>query len=419
MSCGISSKPTRSGIRAGVVAAIAVLIGSVALAAPFEEIIREAARKNGLVPPEKTRVQINRALLSPGEKLFKSKALSLNGNIACQTCHLDKFGSADGLPNAVAVGGKGEGRERGLGGGGILPRNTLPFWGRGGAGFSVFFWDGKIHFVGEEKASQFGDARPSDDPFITAVHLPAVEIREMLAEDKKVLANKTETVDGARNLFAAIAGQLRSKEPEAVHAIAQAFEVNEEDVTFLHMATSLASFIRDRFRIRETKFHRFVFKGESLSAEELRGAQLFYGKGKCATCHSGAYFTDFRFHAVPLPQIGFGKNGFGVDYGRFNVTHNPDDLYKFRTPPLFNVEKTAPYGHSGSVPMMRDAIIYHFDPLRGLDAARMRPLDRHEFAKRLGAASENMLLIGFLDEGEVNALVAFLRTLSFDIEKLQ
>ena len=39
------------------------------------------------------------------------------------------------------------------------------------------------------------------------------------------------------------------------------------------------------------------------------------------------------------------------------------DPYKFRTTPLFNVEKTAPYGHSGSVATIEDAIAAHFDPL--------------------------------------------------------
>ena len=66
-------------------------------------------------------------------------------------------------------------------------------------------------------------------------------------------------------------------------------------------------------------------------------------------CHAGAYFTDFQYHTIAFPQLGSGRNGFGIDYGRFNVTYNPADLYKFRTPPLFNVTNTPPYGHSGSV----------------------------------------------------------------------
>jgi cytochrome c peroxidase len=177
--------------------------------------------------------------------------------------------------------------------------------------------------------------------------------------DKAVRSNKTETVKGAENVYRAVMEQLRAKESDAIKALGKAFDTKPDDVTFLHVAESIASFIRTRFRIKETQLHRFVFKGEEISAEALRGAQIFYGKGKCSICHSGAYLTDFGFHAIPMPQIGFGKNGFGVDYGRFNVTHDPKDLYKFRTPPLINVEKTAPYGHSGSVATLHEAIKFH------------------------------------------------------------
>ena len=237
-----------------------------------------------------------------------------------------------------------------------------------------------------------------------------------LDEDRTVSSNKKETVKSAENIFAAILEQLRAREPAAMQAIAAKYSTKAENVTFLQVATTLASFIRERFRIRETKFHRFVFGDGALSPEEMRGAQLFYGKAKCSNCHSGPYFTDFQFHAVPLPQIGFGKNGFGVDYGRFNITHDPDDLYKFRTPPLYNVEKTAPYGHSGSVASLKEAIVYHFDPLRGLEPARMDALSRHELYKRLAASAASGALIAHLTDDEVAALVAFLKSLSFEAE---
>jgi cytochrome c peroxidase len=356
---------------------------------------------------------VKRELAVHGKTFFESKSVSLNGDISCRNCHLDEFGSADGIPNAVAVGGEGKGAARMRSGGGILPRNTLPFWGRGGVDLSVFFWDGKIDFSGARKLSQFGDALPSDDPLITAVHLPVVEIREMLAEDKTVRSNKKETIQAADNLYRALMAQLKENEPGAVDGVARLLSISPDDVSFLHIATAIASFIRQEFRLRETRFHRFVFKEDALTDEELRGAQLFYGKAKCSNCHSGPYLTDFNFHAVPFPQIGFGKNGFGIDYGRFNVTHDPADLYKFRTPPLFNVEKTAPYGHSGSVATMREAIVFHFDPLRGIDPMRMSALGRHEYFKRLAISAESKLLTGYLDDEEVDSLVAFLKTLSF------
>ena len=55
--------------------------------------------------------------------------------------------SADGIPNAVGVGGIGEGSERVKSYGAILPRNTLPLWGRGIENFNTLFWDGRIERV--------------------------------------------------------------------------------------------------------------------------------------------------------------------------------------------------------------------------------------------------------------------------------
>ena len=76
-------------------------------------------------------------LSKSGEALFESTAISLNGDISCSTCHLDSKGSADGLPLAAAIGGKGKGIARFNSGAQLLPRNTLPFWGRGGAEVGV------------------------------------------------------------------------------------------------------------------------------------------------------------------------------------------------------------------------------------------------------------------------------------------
>ncbi|MET4701830.1 cytochrome c peroxidase [Constrictibacter sp. MBR-5] len=412
MNSAGSLRSTKSAIRAAGFAA-ALLLASASLAAPFEDIVRKAARDNGFAPAKTTHVSTDPALVAAGRILFESKSLSLNGQIACQTCHLTEFGSADGIPNAVAVGGEGKGTARIMTEGGILPRNTLPFWGRGGQGFNVFFWDGKIDFSAVVPISQFGDTVPSDDPLVTAVHLPPVEIREMLAEDDLVRANKREDIGSAQTLYRAIAAQVAERESEALANIAAARGKEPGDVEFGDIALALASFIRAEFRLRPTRFHKFVFSDGDLTDQELRGAQLFYGKGKCANCHSGPYMSDFGFHAIAMPQLGFGKNGFGIDYGRFNVTHDPEDLYKFRTPPLLNAEKTAPYGHSGSMATLEEAIVAHFDPLHQFDPASLTSLDRHEFFKRLAASADSGLLMGYLDDAEVEALVGFLKTLSF------
>src|SRR5712692_3305473 len=146
----------------------------------FPRILRQQIVANGFIPAKDLYVNKDEALIDVGKVIFKSKKLSLNGNIACKTCHLSKFGSADGIPVAAAVGGSGEGPERLLSGAKLLARNTLPFWGRGGPSFKTLFWDGKEDYSDGREISQFGSRPPSDDALVTAAHLPVVEVREML-----------------------------------------------------------------------------------------------------------------------------------------------------------------------------------------------------------------------------------------------
>lgn len=405
----------KSAINAPAAALALLLWAGSAHSDAFDEIIKKTALNNGLVRPEELFDQTDKILVDEGRRLFESKSLSLNGNIACATCHLHKFGSADGIPNAVAIFGVGEGPERAVRGGPLLPRNALAFWGRGAHGFNTFFWDGKIDYSGPQPVTQFGQRVPSTDPLVTAIHLPVVEVREMLDEDTFVASNKQETQEAADNIYRAIASKIKSDEPQTVKSIGNKLSISADEISYIHLARAIAAFIRTEFRLRETRFHKYVFDGGELTNEERNGALIFYGKGKCSNCHNGPHFSDFQFHAIPFPQLGFGKNGFGVDYGRFNVTFSPDDLYKFRTAPLYNVSKTAPFGHSGSIATLENAITAHFDPLSLVDTAKLSALDRHELFKRISAAGTSAHFLSYLSPKEVRDVANFLRALSFEV----
>ena len=379
----------------------------------FPQILRTQILENGFIPAKEMHVNKDEGLVLIGKVIFESKKLSLNGNISCQTCHLRQFGSADGIPNAAAIGGTGEGPQRLLSGAQLLPRNTLPLWGRGAKGFHTFFWDGKVDFSNSKKISQLGSRPPSDDALVIAAHLPVVEIREMLDEDEFVTPHKQESVRKSGEVYKAIADNLRKFEPQASKSLAGHLQKPVEQLTYTDYARSLAAFMRSEFRTKETKLENFTTKSRTLSVEELRGGLIFYGRGRCVVCHSGPHFSDFKFHAVAFPQLGFGRNGFGIDLGRFNVTFDPKDQYRFRTPPLYNVHKTAPYGHSGSVATVEEAIVAHFDPLRLVNVSSMESLARHEFYKRMTLSSETATTVGFLSDADVKDLAKFLQTLSF------
>jgi len=394
------------------------LAGFVALSAwaatPLREAtLKQAALNAGIVPVDNLRREFSPAASFAGELLFESKLLSINKETSCQTCHLDRFSSADGIPNAIGTGGHGEGIERLRGGGDIVPRNTLPLWGRGSKGFDVLFWDGKVDGSGDKLLSQFGNSPPSQDPLVTAVHLPIVELREMVSDNDEAQLFKSETISSAEEIYRRVVDRL-SVDQEISDALSVAFDLDQKALEIGHIAESITAFIRDRFRLRETRFHRFVFGSGKLSDEEIAGGLVFYGKGQCATCHNGPFFSDLQFHAIPFGQMGFGKNGFGVDFGRFNVTLDPIDLQKFRTPPLFNVSETAPYSHSGYAKDLAGAIRAHTDPLSQVNPAKLSPEQRLEFYKRLKIWSAGSFDGVVLTETEVAALELFLRTLTMD-----
>ncbi|WP_057460885.1 His-Xaa-Ser system-associated MauG-like protein [Pseudovibrio sp. POLY-S9] len=395
-----------------LVAVTCVLICTPSFASSLREtVLKNAAIENGFVKPEQTHVNVNPDLVKVGKLLFESKLLSLNEDTACASCHLDRFGSADGLPNAIGVGGVGHGDRRLKSKGAIIPRNTLALWGVGGLEFDRFFWDGKVDKIGQQISSQFGNTKPSDDPLVIAVHLPPAELDEMLRDSKDNLIFETESVGSATELYKKVTAQVLSNDVLR-NELKDAYpEVSE--VTFLHLAEALAAFIRENFQLQRTKFSKFVFESGTLAEAELKGGLVFYGKGRCSGCHNGPYFSDMEFHSIPFPQIGFGKNGYGVDYGRFNTTLDADEIYKFRTPVLYNVSKTAPYSHSGAVLSLKDAIIYHFDPLKDYQANKIDQLERAEFYKRLSIWSNETFKPELLNEDDVENLIAFLRTLEF------
>lgn len=377
-----------------------------------ERVLKNRAKEAGLVPTAAVMPPFSPERSAAGRLLFESKKLSLSEEIACKSCHLDRFGSADGIPNAIGTRGKGEGKERVLHGGDTLPRNTLPLWGRGSIGFNVFFWDGRVEWDGQIMRSQFADAPPSSDPLVVAAHLPLVEIREMVPDNDEANHYRTETKDSARAIYRILEQRIRS-DPELSGAIARAYGIDPSQITIRNVAECLADFFRNRFRLRDTRFHKFVFEGGELSEEELRGGLLFYGKARCSACHNGPFFSDLQFHAIPFGQAGFGRNGFGIDYGRFNVTLDPADLYKFRTPPLYNVTRTAPYSHSGITYSLATAVRAHVDPL-AIDVAAMTGPERVEFYKRLAAWAREPIYQVYLTDAEIDDLVAFLGTLEFN-----
>ena len=131
----------------------------------------------------------------------------------------------------------------------------------------------------------------------------------------------------------------------------------------------------------------------AMTDSQKRGALLFFGKAKCAQCHtvggsSNEMFSDFQFHNLAVPQVapkfgvGTGNVAFrdasgafstkgNQDCGLEDVTANSADRYKFRTSPLRNMAVAGWFFHNGAYKRLEDCIAHHLDPITW--ARRYRP----------------------------------------------
>lgn len=83
------------------------------------------------------------------------------------------------------------------------------------------------------------------------------------------------------------------------------------------------------------------------SAEELRGQEIFFGKGKCSTCHPGPYYTDNLMHNLQTERFYKPK----MINGRFASADGP-----IKTFPLRGVKESPPYMHDGRLLTLEDTV---------------------------------------------------------------
>jgi len=172
---------------------------------------------------------------------------------------------------------------------------------------------------------------------------------------------------------------------------------------------------------------------QAMTIPQKQGALVFFGKGRCSSCHavagpSNEMFSDFEMHVVGVPQIApefgvptgnmiFDGPGRDEDFGLEQVTGIAADRYKFRTSPIRNVALQPAFFHNGAFTRLEDAIRHHLDVFasaRSYNPVRAG-VDR-DLTRRLGPIEAVLdridpLLATPIDLSarEFNALVAFVR----------
>ncbi len=360
-----------------------------------------------------------------GDIIFNSNVLSGDRDTSCSTCHIDSAHLTDGLPLSVGVGGSGEGETRLYSGGIVVARNAFTLFGRAHPNYKTFFWDGKIQESDGKIFSPIGEGYGLGfrSPLAVAAVMPILARDEFLGQQNFFGNNKhLNNINGAYYQEQLIAANdvirdllITADDDDAIMLRTALKMANIETLDLPTVGNSLASFIASKVRddCTPSPWENYLAGDWSaLKLEQKQGAILFYGKGRCAACHSGKLFSDFEFHSIGTPQGEFGTHIHRQDIGRADVTYRADDRYEFRTPPLLRVSKTPPYGHNGIFETLEEAVMFHINPIPFF--AKKGWTSDHElltYGKILRTRSDTLGFIDISDPKELSALLEFLNAL--------
>lgn len=395
-----------------------------------------------------TKERMSNAEIELGRSLFFDKILSGNKNISCATCHHPSIAGVDAVSLSLGEGATGLGvdRQDGVGKSAVLnfiPRNSPALFNLGSSHFTTLFHDGRVElnqYYPNGIESPVGLDLPNGLNSLLAAQamFPVTSVIEMAGvwyeNDIGGYAEGKENV----LVWHEMAERIQDVLPY-VSAFQATYGVQQEEIKYVDVANAIGAFIDAEFRSIESAFDQYIGGDkQALNQVQKAGMRLFYGKAKCANCHSGVFQTDNGFHSIALPQVGPGKRGSGfiprrllTDFGRELVTGNPDDRYKFRTPSLRNVELTAPYGHDGAYRELESIVRHHLAPsqmMAAYDCEKELLLPKRKTNERSNKmcrlmenagevssllASSNLPEVD-LDDKEIEQLLSFLESLTDD-----
>jgi cytochrome c peroxidase len=325
-------------------------------------------------PPQQAGNHADKKRIALGRKLFFDRRLSRNQTMSCAMCHIPEQGFTNNeLSRPVGFQGRG------------LKRNAPTI-------LNVAYSD-----------KLFADAR--ENTLEQQVWSPLLAANEM---NNPSIGFVIDSIKGFKD-YDMLFERAFGSPPD-----------------MLNIGMALAQYERSLIAAN-SRFDRWHFGAEknALTSIEKHGYKLFVGKAGCVGCHrivnDFALFTDEKLHntgvgyrdsmlktaskvsvqlapgvttqvdASVLKSVGLDKPN---DVGRYEVTLNPNDRWKYKTPSLRNVELTAPYMHTGEFLSLEQVIKFYNDggQKNELLSSLIRPLS--------------------LSQAEQSALVAFLKSLT-------
>lgn len=283
-----------------------------------------------------------------GRLLFFDPVLSGDATLSCASCHNPNKGFSDGLATSI-----GRNNQK-------LKRAAPSLWNVGY--LKKLFWDGRASTLEEQMQG------------------PLFSSEEMNNSPENLLATLN-AIKEYRELFAEAFPDRKENLPIELHEI----------------YTSLAAFQASLVSLN-SKYDRYAHGyHEALNEEEIAGMNIFRSfVARCAECHTPPLFTNQQFAVIGTPE----PDGLPLDPGAELPFQDKTLRGAFKVPSLRNIEKTAPYMHSGNFKTLRETVEF--------------------YTKGRGHAipeDENLIVHWHiwepqLSDNELNRLVDFLKTLT-------
>ena len=240
-----------------------------------------------------------------GKKLFFDPILSGDNTQACADCHKPQNAFTDNSRFSDGIDGV------------FGNRNSMPLFNLAWNYNDRFFWDGRT-----------------------------------LSLEHQALEPVTNPIE-MHNTWEVVVDRL-SQHPEYPQLFNNAF--GEGSITKEKTTNAIAQFERTLISAN-SKFDRFLLGEATLTPEEQNGFDVFMdeSRGDCFHCHgnpNNPLWTNNAFHNNGLDAT-------FTDLGLGEVTGDPGDNGKFRSPSLRNLAYTAPYMHDGRFATL-DEVINHY-----------------------------------------------------------
>jgi cytochrome c peroxidase len=320
-------------------------------------------RDNSLASiPQDPKNPITQAKIDLGKLLFHETGLALNPNqsegmntYSCASCHHAKAGFQSGMKQGI---------------------------GEGGSGFGLL---GEARKMAATYDATTIDIQPIRSPTILNTAFQDVMLwNGQFGGTKTNAGTDAEWTEGTpketNNLgfegieTQAIAGldvhrlkcdpEMIRNNPTYKTLFDEAYPNSSENERYSKLNGALAIAAYERIVVAsEAPFQKWLHgQDDAINTSQKKGAKIFFGKGKCYTCHSGPGLNGMEFHALGMNDLsGSNTHGTvdeGTKKGRGGFTKNPEDDYKFKTPTLYNLKDLNFLGHGGSLRSVREVIEY-------------------------------------------------------------